>query len=157
MRGRNKRTIRVLPPDTVYHSTTVTRFINKIMLAGQKQTAKKIVYDAFQKAEADVKQPALQIFEQALKNASPLVEVRSKRIGGATYQVPMEVRPERKLALAMRWIIGAARSGKGQPMEIRLAGQLTSAYKNEGAAITKREEMHRMAEANKAFAHYARF
>jgi len=157
MRGRRTKVTRTLTPDAKYHSTTVTRFINKIMWSGQKQTAVKIVYDAFQKAEDDIKQPALQVFEQALKNASPLVEVRSKRIGGATYQVPMEVRPERKMALAMRWIIGAARTGKGQPMEVKLATQLASAYKNEGAAITKRDEMHRMADANKAFAHYARF
>lgn len=157
MRGRRPKTTRSLAPDQVYHSVTVTRLINKIMLSGQKQTATTIVYKALSKAEDVTKQPALQVFEAAIKHASPLVEVRSKRIGGATYQVPMEVRPERKLALAMRWIIGAARAGSGQPMEDRLATQLVSASKNEGAAITKRDEMHRMAEANKAFAHYARF
>ncbi len=157
MRGRSRRSPRVLPPDQVYQSTVVTRFINKIMLAGGKQTARKIVYDAFKLIEKDLGQPPLAVFEQSLKNASPLVEVRSKRIGGATYQVPMEVRPERKLALAMRWIIGSARATKGRTMQDRLAAQLVATYKGEGAAITKRDEMHRMAEANKAFAHYARF
>lgn len=157
MRGSNKRTKRTLAPDVKYNSSVVAKFINKIMLNGQKTTATNIVYKAFADVENDLKQPALQVFEQAMKNASPLVEVRSKRIGGATYQVPMEVRPERKMALAMRWIINASRSAKGVPMEKRLATELKTAYNNEGAAIAKRDEMHRMAEANKAFAHYARF
>ena len=157
MRGSNKRIKRTLTPDVKYNSTVVAKFINKIMLNGQKATATNIVYKAFADVENDLKQPALQVFEQAMKNASPLVEVRSKRIGGATYQVPMEVRPERKMALAMRWIINASRSAKGVPMEKRLATELKTAYNNEGAAIAKRDEMHRMAEANKAFAHYARF
>ncbi|MBI4185740.1 30S ribosomal protein S7 [Candidatus Berkelbacteria bacterium] len=157
MRGKVTRTSRIILPDRVYHSTVVTKLIHRIMLRGQKATATTIVYKALAKAEQTLSQPALQIFEQALKHAAPTVEVRSKRIGGATYQVPMEVRPERKSALAMRWIINASRATAGKPMQDKLADQITAAYKNEGAAITKRDEMHRMAEANKAFAHYARF
>lgn len=157
MRGKSSAPKRAIAPDFKFGSVMVAKFTNKIMLAGQKHTAQQIVYGAFEAASEQLKQPALQIFEQAIKNASPTVEVRSKRIGGATYQVPMEVRPERKVALAMRWIIGASRTAKGKPMQVKLATELANAYNNEGAAIAKRDEMHRMAEANKAFAHYARF
>lgn len=157
MRGGTATKRRVLKPDRVYHQQSVTKLINRLMMRGQKKTAETIVYTALAQAEKIVGQPAMQVFEQAMKHASPMVEVRSKRIGGATYQVPTEIRPDRKFALAMRWIITAARSASGKPMQERLADQLVSAYKNEGAAIAKRDEMHRMAEANKAFAHYARF
>ena len=143
-------------PDLQYHSEAVSRFINVVMLRGQRQTAQQAVYRAFERMEKELKQPALTVFETALKNVAPLVEVKSKRIGGATYQVPVEVRAERKRALAMRWIIGAARSARGQ-IEQKLATELMNAYKNEGTAAKKRDDVHRMAEANKAFAHYARF
>ncbi len=156
MRGAKTISQRPVQPDLRYHSETVTRFINAVMLRGQKLTAQQAVYGAFEKIEQELKQPALQIFETALKNVSPLVEVRSKRIGGATYQVPVEVRAERKRALAVRWIIDAARSARGQ-IDQKLADELIAAYKNEGAAARKRDDVHRMAEANKAFAHYARF
>lgn len=143
--------------DERYNSTLVTKLINRLMLRGQKATAKKLVYGAFEEIEEMAKQAPLSIFEQAMTNVAPLVEVRSKRIGGATYQVPMEVRPSRKEALAMRWIIAASRDRHGKSFASRLAEELMSAAKGEGSAMRKREDMHRMAEANKAFAHYARF
>ena len=157
MRGKQTTARREITPDYKYNSVVVAQFINKIMLDGQKQTAREIVYGALDNAESTLEKPALEIFETALKNVSPLVEVRSKRVGGATYQVPMEVRPTRKLALAMRWIIDAARKGRGKPMQDKLAAEIQLAYENQGSAIAQRDAMHRMAEANKAFAHYARF
>jgi small subunit ribosomal protein S7 len=156
MRGKKTITPRVVLPDVRFHSEAVSRFINSVMLRGQRLTAMQAVYGAFDKIEKELKQPPLPVFETALKNVAPLVEVRSKRIGGATYQVPVEVRPERKRALAIRWIINAARASRGQ-IDQKLATELMSAFKNEGTAIKKRDEVHRMAEANKAFAHYARF
>ncbi|MBI4022782.1 30S ribosomal protein S7 [Candidatus Berkelbacteria bacterium] len=157
MRGTRSTTRRILKPDQRYGSVVVAKFINTIMHGGQKRTAEQIVYRAFGLAEQELKKPALEVFELAIKNVSPLVEVRSKRIGGATYQVPTEVRTERKVALAMRWIIGAARNARGNTMEHRLAAELKLASESQGAAIGQRDAMHRMAEANKAFAHYARF
>jgi len=145
-----------IKPDLKYSSQTVARFINKIMLRGQKETARKLVYKAFDIVKDKLNTEPLNVFETALKNASPLLEVKARRIGGATYQVPMEVRPERKLALAMRWIIGTARAGKRDFSE-NLAKELMDAYNNTGEAMRKREVLHKMAEANKAFAHYARF
>jgi small subunit ribosomal protein S7 len=156
MRGRQQVKQRPANPDLKYHSETVSRFINALMLRGQKRTAEQAVYRAFDKIEKELKQPPVDVFEQALKNVAPLLEVKSKRIGGATYQGPVEVRTERKRALAMRWIIGAARSARGL-IDEKLATELMAAYKNEGAAARKRDDVHRMAEANKAFAHYARF
>ena len=143
--------------DPVYGSPMVTKLINRLMLRGQKQTARKLVYQAFETIETDAKQAPVAVFERAMTNVSPLVEVRSKRIGGATYQVPMEVRPSRKEALAMRWLITASRDRHGKSFSARLAEELMAAAKGEGSAMRKREDMHRMAEANKAFAHYARF
>lgn len=157
MRGKSKYNQRQIKPDWRYNSVLVARFINKIMLDGKKQTATAAAYRALEDLEKKVKKPALESFEQAIKNVSPQVEVRSKRIGGATYQVPMAVRPDRKIALAMRWIIEAARSAKGKSMGEKLAIELAQAFRNEGNAIKKRDSVHRMAEANKAFAHYARF
>ncbi len=157
MRGKLKLKRPAAAPDAIYGSPLVAKLINRLMLRGQKQTAKKLVYSAFSQIEADVKQAPLSVFERAMSNVAPLVEVRSKRIGGATYQVPMEVRPARKEALAMRWIITASRDRHGKPFAVRLAEELMSAAKGEGSAMRKREDMHRMAEANKAFAHYARF
>tara|TARA_B100000745_G_scaffold63630_4_gene37633 strand:+ start:12402 stop:12875 length:474 start_codon:yes stop_codon:yes gene_type:complete len=143
--------------DIKYGSVEVERLINYIMLRGQKETARKIVYAAFEEiknAKEGGGEP-LEIFETALRNAGPTMEVRSRRVGGANYQVPREVRPERKLALALRWIIGAARSAKGIPMHKALATELMLAAKEEGAAVKKKEDVHKMAEANRAFAHFA--
>jgi small subunit ribosomal protein S7 len=146
----------IAKPDMVYSSESVGKFINYVMWDGKKETARKVVYDAFEfiKEKAKIENP-VEIFDAAIRNAGPTTEVRSRRIGGANYQVPREVRAERKQALAMTWIIGAARSGKGKPMHMKLADELILASKNEGAAIKKKEDTHKMAESNKAFAHFA--
>jgi small subunit ribosomal protein S7 len=141
--------------DRKYNSTDVSKFINYIMWGGNKSTATAIVYEAFEKAEKELNQPGLDIFKKVLENVSPLMEVKAKRVGGANYQVPREVRPERKLQLALRWIIEASRAKKGKPMATKLAEELVLAYKNDGSAVKKKEETHRMADANKAFAHFA--
>ncbi|MFH1178600.1 MAG: 30S ribosomal protein S7 [bacterium] len=148
---KHKRTWR---PDLKYNSETLTRFINTIMWNGKKDTARAIVYEALATIEKDGANP-LETFESALRNVSPLMEVRSRRVGGANYQVPREVPQNRRLALAFRWIITAARSKKGKPMAEKLAAEILLASKNEGDAIKKKDDMHRMAEANKAFAHFA--
>lgn len=157
MRGAKTLHKRTITPDVRYGNVTVSQLINKIMLDGKKATATKIVYEALSKLEEATHRPAVEAFEAALKNIAPSVEVRSKRIGGATYQVPTEVRQDRKMALAMRWLINAARSRQGKSMAQFLADELLDAYNNTGAAIKKRDDMHKMAEANKAFAHFARF
>lgn len=144
-----------LSPDLVYNSVKIEKLINYIMTAGKKNTARVIVYGAMKDMEAKTKQPALAVFETAIKNVIPQMEVRSRRVGGANYQVPSEVRPERQLALAFRWIIEAAKKGKGSPMINRLANEMISASKNEGEAVKKRENIQKMAEANRAFAHFA--
>jgi small subunit ribosomal protein S7 len=143
-------------PDHLYNSDKVGKFINYVMLRGQKETARKIVYDALTmvKEKTKVEDP-MEVFDTALKNTGPLTEVRSRRVGGANYQIPREVRPERRSFLSMKWIIEAARSGKGAPMASRLADEIILASKNEGKAAKKREDTHKMAEANKAFAHFA--
>lgn len=146
----------IVEPDFVYNSQKLEKFINYIMWSGKKETARKVMYSAFDIIKEKTGNPnPLEIFDLALRNAGPLTEVRSKRIGGANYQVPVEVRAERRLALAMRWIRDAARGGKGRPMHLKLADELIAASKNEGAAIKKKEDTHKMAEANKAFAHFA--
>ncbi len=146
----------IVKPDVKHNNEHIAKFINYIMIAGKKNTARKIVYQSLDIVkETEKVEDSVVLFEEALRNASPSVEVRSKRIGGANYQVPREVRPERRLQLAMRWIISAARSGKGKPMAEKLAVEIINASKNEGAAIKKKEDVHRMAEANKAFAHFA--
>ena len=146
----------IVPPDFIYNSQKLEKFINYIMWSGKKETSRKIVYQAFDAIKEKTGNPnPLEVFDLAMKNAGPLTEVRSKRIGGANYQVPREVRPERRLALAMRWIRDAARNGKGKPMHLKLADELIAASKNEGSAIKKKEDTHKMAEANKAFAHFA--
>jgi small subunit ribosomal protein S7 len=143
-------------PDAQYNSVRLQKFINSVMWDGKKTTATKVVYDAFNIIKEKSGNPnPLEIFDNAIKNASPLMEVRSRRIGGANYQVPREVRPERRLALATRWILTASRGKKGAPMATRLADELIAASKNEGTAIKKREDTHKMAESNKAFAHFA--
>ena len=141
-------------PDAIYNRVDVSRLVNYVMRDGKKSTAQRIVEDAFARVKAETKQEPLEIFEKAMTNASPLLEVASKRVGGANYQVPREVRPERRFVLGLRWIIGAARSKKGKPMSVKLADELIAAAKNEGAAIKKKLDMHRMAEANRAFAHF---
>src|SRR3989338_6609948 len=149
---KNKR---ILNPDFVYNSQKLEKFINYIMLSGKKETSRKIIYKAFDIIKEKTGNPnPLEVFDLAIKNTGPLMEVRSKRIGGANYQVPREVRPERRLALSMRWILGAARGKKGSPMHLKLADELIAASKNEGAAVKKKEDTHKMAEANKAFAHF---
>jgi small subunit ribosomal protein S7 len=146
----------IVQPDFMYNSEKLEKFINYIMWSGKKETARKVMYAALEvvKEKTGNANP-LEIFDLAMRNAGPLTEVRSKRIGGANYQVPREVRAERRLALAMRWIRDAARNKKGQPMHLKLAEELILASKNEGSAIKKREDTHKMAEANKAFAHFA--
>ncbi len=146
----------IVGPDGTYNSEKVGKFINYIMWRGQKETARGIVYEAMDiiKESAKVEDP-MEVFDTALKNSGPLTEVRSRRVGGANYQIPREVRPERRTFLAMKWIIEAARDGKGAPMAKRLADEILLAAKNEGKAVKKREDTHKMAEANKAFAHFA--
>jgi len=143
-------------PDSRFNSVKLQRFINYIMQDGKRTTAQKVVYSAFDIIKEKTKNPnPLEIFDLAIKNASPAVEVRSRRIGGANYQVPKDVRTDRRLQLAMRWIVQATKSGKGKPMRERVAEELISASKNEGVAVKKKEDTHRMAEANKAFAHFS--
>ena len=142
-------------PDLKYSNTQVAKFINHIMVEGRKAAARKIVYGAFDIIKEKTKKDPLEVFEKALENVAPLLEVRSKRVGGATYQVPVQVKEHRKESLATRWIIGAARGKKGRPMAEKLADELTAAYNREGTAYKKKEDTHRMADANRAFAHFA--
>jgi small subunit ribosomal protein S7 len=145
-----------LEPDSVYDSVNVTKLINYIMERGKKDTARTIVYAAFEELKGkDGKEDPVVLFETAIKNVAPLMEVRSRRVGGANYQVPREVRPERRLALALRWIVEAAKAGKGNEMHKRLSDEIRKAAAEEGEAVKKRENTHKMAEANKAFAHFA--
>ncbi|MCX7797958.1 MAG: 30S ribosomal protein S7 [Melioribacter sp.] len=145
---------RLIKPDPKYNDVLVAKFINYIMWDGKKTIARKIVYESFDIIEQRTKKPALEIFKKAVQNVSPMVEVRSRRVGGATYQVPMEVRPERRTALALRWLRNYARERKDKSMALKLAAELIAAANNEGNAIKKKEDTHRMAEANKAFAHF---
>jgi small subunit ribosomal protein S7 len=151
-----KKKRRQITPDPVFNSVIVAKFINYIMRKGKKELARRIVYGAFEIIKKKTKKDPIEIFEEALKNATPVLEVRSRRIGGATYQVPIEVKKERGMALAMRWIIEAAKSKKGKPMQEKLAYELMEAAGNSGAAVRKKENVHKMAEANRAFAHFAR-
>lgn len=143
-------------PDILHGRIDLSRFINYLMNDGKKAVAEKVMYAALAKVKEKTKEDPIAVFEKAMENASPILEVASKRVGGANYQVPREVRPERKFVLAVRWIIGAARKRKGQPMAVKLAEEIIAASKNEGAAIKKKQDTHRMAEANRAFAHFAR-
>jgi len=146
----------IVKPDRTYSSEKFSKFINHIMLHGKKETARKVVYGALDEIKKTEKvENPVEIFDLALNNAGPQVEVRSRRVGGANYQVPREIRPERRQFLAMTWIINAAKGKKGKPMYKKLAEELVLASKNEGEAITKKENTHKMAEANKAFAHFA--
>ena len=154
MRRPVKKKIR-LEPDSRYSSMLVARLINQVLREGKKSIAERIVYNAMKIAEEKMKKPALEVLEQAIENAAPQLELRSKRVGGANYQVPYEVRPERRITLALRWIVGSARGQKGKDMEIKLADEIVNSINNTGMAVKKKQDMHRMAEANKAFAHFA--
>ena len=154
MSRRQRADRREIPPDPKYGSADVTKFINNLMVDGKKSLAEGIFYDAMQVIEEKTGQPAFKVFEQALSNVRPSVEVKSRRVGGATYQVPVEVHSSRRTALAMRWLISFSRGRSERTMSERLAAELLSASRNEGSAVKKKEDTHRMAEANKAFAHY---
>lgn len=155
MRGKKPRH-RVPKPDTLYKSASLAQFVNYCMWDGKKNAARRVVYDALEEIKAELKtENPVEVFDAALRNVGPTMEVRSRRIGGASYQVPREVRPERRTALAMRWILEATRKQKGEPMAKKLARELVAASKNEGEAVRKRENTHKMAEANRAFAHFA--
>ncbi len=153
--ARKKQIKHIIQPDPVYSNVTVAKFINQVMRRGKKTIAQKIVYGAFNIIKEKTKKEPLEVFNAALQNTSPFLEVKPKRIGGATYQVPMEVKGDRKLTLAMRWTILAAKTKKGKPMREKLAEEIINAANNTGWAIKKKEDMHRMAEANRAFAHFA--
>ena len=146
-----KREIR---PDSKYGSYILAKFINKIMLDGKKATAERIMYDALNIVEEQMKKEPMEVFEQALKNVTPLLQVRARRVGGATYQVPVEVKPERGQIMAIRWLVDFARARTGRTMAEKLAAELINAAQGEGAAVKKRQDTHKMAEANRAFAHY---
>lgn len=157
MRGRSKFKKPVLRPDEKYNSQKIAKFINYLMQDGKKSLAKSIVYKSLEGAAKELKTEPLAIMDQAVENTSPLLEVKPRRIGGATYLVPIEVKPSRRMTLAMREIIKSARNKQGKPMVEFLAQELKDAYNNTGSAVAKRDELHKMAEANKAFAHYAKF
>jgi small subunit ribosomal protein S7 len=154
MPRRSRPPRREIESDIRYHSVMVARFINKLMLRGKKSTAERILYDAFDIIENRVGKKPLEVFEQAVGNATPILEVKPRRVGGATYQVPVEVRPERRLSLAMRWLVQNARQRTGKSMAEKLAAELMDAAQGQGATIKKKEDTHKMAEANRAFAHY---
>ena len=154
MPRRNRPEKRVVTPDVRYQSVEVQSFINRVMRDGKKSTAARVVYDAFEIMEERSKKPALEVFLQAMKNISPIMEVRPRRVGGATYQVPMEVPTHRQFALATRWLIASVRGRSGKTFAAKLAGELLDAYNNTGPSVRKREETHRMAKANRAFSHY---
>ena len=154
MSRRHKADKRIVLPDAKYHDKVVTKFINNVMEHGKKAVAEKIVYGAFDIIATKSKQDALKVFSEAIENVKPVVEVRSRRVGGATYQVPVEVRLERRQALAIRWIVDAAVKRSETTMTEKLAAELLDAFSNKGSAVKKREDTHKMAEANKAFSHY---
>lgn len=155
MSRRRRAEKRVTEPDPLYNSTLLAKFINKVMERGKKSVARRLVYNAIEKFAQKVKSDnPLEAFEQAIENAKPSLEVKSRRIGGATYQVPIEISPTRRISMAMRWIITHSRAKAGRSMEDGLSSELTDCYNNQGTTIKKKDDTHRMAEANKAFAHY---
>lgn len=154
MPRRGKVVRRPTPPDAKYSSAWVQFMINKVMKSGKKSLAERIVYKALDEVAERTKDDPRLVFEQAMRNVMPVLEVRPRRVGGATYQIPLEVRPARQMSLAMRWLLSAARSRAGRPMSERLAVEIIDAYRQQGSAIKKREDTHKMAEANKAFVHY---
>ena len=154
MSRRHRAEPRQVLPDPVYGDLVLTKFMNYVMYEGKKSAAEQIVYGALETVEKKLKRPSIEAFHDALSNVAPAIEVRSRRVGGATYQVPVEVRPERRQALAIRWLVGAARARNENTMQERLAGEIQDAANNRGNAGKKREDTHRMAEANRAFSHY---
>ena len=154
MPRRNRPPRREIEPDVKHNSVTVARFINRLMMRGKKSTAERIFYDAFDIIENGVHKSPMDVFEEAVNNATPILEVKPRRVGGATYQIPVEVRPERRLSLAMRWLVQNARKRTGKSMAEKLAAELMDAAQGQGATIKKKEDTHKMAEANRAFAHY---
>lgn len=154
MPRRNRPAKRPVMPDARFNNQMVSRIINKIMYSGKKSTAERIVYGAMEIIENDLRRNPADVLEQSIRNATPVLEVKPRRVGGATYQVPVEIRGDRRLALAIRWLINAARGRNGRSMADKLAAELLDAYRGQGAAIKRREDTHRMADANKAFVHY---
>jgi small subunit ribosomal protein S7 len=154
MPRRNRPPKRQVDPDVRYNSVIVAKFITRIMKQGRKSVAARIVYDALDIVEERMKRPPLEVLEEAIKNVSPMLEVKARRVGGSTYQIPVEVPPDRRLSLAMRWLLAAARNRPGKSMADKLASELMDAARETGAAVKKREDTYRMAEANRAFAHY---
>ena len=154
MPRRNKPPKRLTTPDPIYNSEAVAKFVNIVMRGGKRSVAEKIMYDALRRAGRQAKKEPLDVFDQALRNATPLLEVKPRRVGGATYQVPVEIRPERRLALARRWIVRFARQRGGKSMSEKLAFEILDASQNTGGAVKRKEETHRMAESNKAFSHF---
>ncbi|QFU07630.1 30S ribosomal protein S7 [Rhodobacteraceae bacterium THAF1] len=154
MSRRHAAEKREILPDAKYGDKVVTKFMNNLMIDGKKSVAEKIVYNAFERVEGKLKRSPIEVFHEGLDNIKPSVEVRSRRVGGATYQVPVEVRPERREALALRWLITACRNRNENTMEERLAAEMIDAVQNRGTAVKKREDTHKMADANKAFSHY---
>jgi small subunit ribosomal protein S7 len=155
MARRKKIKKRIMSPDSVYNNVLVSQFINQVMRKGKKDMARKIVYQAFNIIKEKTQKEPLEVFEKAIENASPVLEVKPKRIGGATYQVPVEVKGGRRIALAFRWIIQAAKTKRGRPIKEKLAEEIINAAQNTGWAIKKKEDTHKMAEANRAFAHFS--
>jgi len=154
MPRRSRPVKRVIAPDPVYQSEAIAKFVNVVMSKGKRSTAEKVVYDALSRASKQAKKEPLDVFETAPRNATPLLEVKPRRVGGATYQVPVEIRPERRLALARRWIVRFARQRGGKSMAEKLAFEILDASQNTGGAVKRKEETHRMAESNKAFSHF---
>ena len=154
MPRRAKIVRREIPPDAKYHSILVARFINRVMICGKKSTAERIVYEALQVAQDKAKQDPIDLLEQAVRNVTPLLQVKPRRVGGATYQVPLEVRAERGLSLSLRWLVKSARERGGRSMAEKLAAEVFDAYQGQGASVKRRENLHKMAESNRAFVHY---
>ncbi len=154
MARRNRATKRIIEPDYKYNSKLVSSFVNKLMISGKKTVAASVFYDALTLIQEKAKKPGIEVFEQAVKNATPMVEVRPRRVGGATYQVPLEVRSDRRQSLAIRWLVKNSRARSGRSMAEKLAGEFMDTAANQGATVKKKEDTHKMAEANRAFAHY---
>jgi len=154
MARRNRPERRPTPPDARYHNINVQILINKLMTRGKKSTSERVLYSAFDRIQSQTGRDPIDVFQQAIRNTTPVLEVKPRRVGGATYQVPVEIRPDRRIALSMRWLLGSARTRGGRSMSERLASELMDAANNTGAAIKKRDDTHRMAEANRAFVHY---
>jgi small subunit ribosomal protein S7 len=154
MPRRYKPPKRPVTPDPVYNSEAVAKFVNIVMHDGKRAVAERVMYEALRRAGRQSRKEPIEVFEQALRNATPLLEVKPRRVGGATYQVPIEIRPERRLALARRWLVRFARQRNGRSMSEKLAGELVDAANNAGGAVKRKEETHRMAESNKAFSHF---